>query len=310
MQKEVVVLGGNGFLGSNLCEAFWKKGIKPIVLDKSLGCDLATDVGQNIFNDVLLNLCNIDDIDVVMMAARLGAELFENDPIPLYLENKAINEKCIETILNFSNPTSKFHISFYSTSEVYGNVDPTNVPETLLPTIDPLYGRSLYAQEKLATETVLNCLRDAKKIASLRVFRPFNVSGKWQRRGVVHGMVKSAVCYNKIKYVSGQTREITFVQDATKMALDAILSREEGIFDLTSQNHISLKDLAWSIKDVLAMSHPLKYASVTVEEDPPIDSYIKTRGTVNVISSVGGIKAFVKRLAESNAIENILSTTI
>lgn len=310
MQKEVVVLGGNGFLGSNLCEALWKKGIKPIVLDKSLGCDLATDIGQNMFNDVLLNLCNIDDIDVVMMAARLGAELFENDPIPPYLENKAINEKCIETILNFSNPTSKFHISFYSTSEVYGNVDPTNVPETLLPTIDPLYGRSLYAQEKLATETVLNCLRDAKKIASLRVFRPFNVSGKWQRRGVVHGMVKSAVCCNKIKYVSGQTREITFVQDATKMALDAILSREEGIFDLTSQNHISLKDLAWSIKDVLAMSHPLKYASVTVEEDPPIDSYIKTRGTVNVISSVGGIKAFVKRLAESNAIENILSTTI
>jgi len=308
MQKEVVVLGGNGFLGSNLCEALWKKGIKPIVLDKSLGCDLATDIGQNAFNDVLLNLCNIDDIDVVMMAARLGAELFENDPIPPYLENKAVNEKCIETILNFSNPTSKFHISFYSTSEVYGNVDPSNVPKTLLPTIDPLYGRSLYAQEKLATETVLNCLRDTKKIASLRVFRPFNVSGKWQRRGVVHGMVKSAVYCNKIRYVSGQTREITFVQDATKMALDAVLSREEGTFDLTSKNHISLKDLAWSIKDVLAMSHPLKYASVTVEEDPPIDSYIKTRGTVNAISSIGGIKAFAKRLAESHIIEDIVNT--
>lgn len=53
MQKEVVVLGGNGFLGTNLCEALWSKGIKPIVLDKSLGCDLATDDGQKMFDNAL-----------------------------------------------------------------------------------------------------------------------------------------------------------------------------------------------------------------------------------------------------------------
>lgn len=243
-----------------------------------------------------------------MMAARLGSALFDTDPLPSYLENKAINEKCIETMMHFSNLTSKFHISFYSTSEVYGNVDPSNVPKRLMPTIDPLYSRSLYAQEKLATETVLHYLREIGKIKSLRVFRPFNVSGKWQRRGVVYEMVKTAVLERQIRYTADQTREITSVQGATEMALDAIIGHEEGTIDLTSENHITLKDLAWSIKDVLVGIDPPRYATIEIVEDPPIDSYIKTRGTINAISTDGERKAFSQRLARSRIIEDVMST--
>ena len=310
MQKEVVVLGGNGFLGTNLCEALWSKGIKPIVLDKSLGCDLATDDGQKMFGNALHSLCNIDEIDVIMMAARLGSALFDTNPLTPYLENKAINEKCIDTMMQFSNPTSKFHISFYSTSEVYGNIDPANVPKKLVTTIDPLYSRSLYAQEKLATETVLHYLREIGKIKSLRVFRPFNVSGKWQKRGVVYEMVKTAVLERQIRYTANQTREITSAKRATEMALHAVISREEETIDLTSKNHISLKDLAWSIKDVLVWIDPIRYATIDIVEDPPIDSYIKTRGTVNVLSTDYEKKAFSQRLFESHIIEDVISTLV
>ena len=308
MQREVVVLGGNGFLGTNLCEALWSKGIKPIVLDKSLGCDLATNDGQDIFKRTLESICNVGEIDIVMMAAQLGSELFEVDPLTPYLENKKINEMCIDSIVNFANPTARFNISFYSTSEVYGNIDPTNVPEKLMPTIDPAYGRSLYAQEKLATETVLNYLRDIGKIKSLRIFRPFNISGKWQRRGVVYCMVESAIHQRKIRYVAGQTREITSARGATEMALDAILNNEEGTIDLTSGNQIYLKDLAWSIKYVLVGIEPSNNASISIEEDPPTDSYIKTRGTINVISTNDEREAFSQRLAKSHIIEDVIST--
>ena len=303
MQREVVVLGGNGFLGTNLCEALWKNGIKPIVLDKSLGCDLATGDGQQIFKDVLENLNDIDNIDVVMMAANVGSQLFENDPLSPYYENKAINDKCIDTMMNFANPTSKFHVTFYSTSEVYGNIDPLSVPCKLMPTIDPSYSRSLYSQEKLVVETLLNHLENFGKISSLRIFRPFNVSGKWQKRGVLFKMVESAIKQGEVEYAANQTREITFVQDATDQALSMIMSRKSGTYDLTSKNHILLKDLAYSIKFILNEMNP--FLKINLVEMNPGCCYIKTRGTTKLMNSSDDLVSFIKLLKQHNTISDI-----
>ena len=167
-----------------------------------------------------------------------------------------------------------------------------------MPTVNPSYSRSLYALEKLTVEAILNNLRSTNAIASLRIFRPFNVSGKWQRRGVVYEMVKSAVQSNKICYACDQTREITFVTDATKSALDAILARNgcEGTFDLTSRYHVYLKDLALYIRNALRQIASIKWSAINIEAMPFSTSYIYTRGTVPVIESKQDLAYFEIRL--------------
>lgn len=306
--REVVVLGGNGFLGTWLCEALWLRGAKPLVLDKALGCDLATDAGQEAFKHVLNSIDSAHGIDIVMMAAQLGAEKFDTQPLEPYQENKAINEKCIDTVMKFKEETkADIHISFYSTSEVYGNVDPGNVPIHLVPTIDPTFPRALYAQEKLLTETMLNYLRNKGTIASLRVFRPFNVSGKWQKRGVLHGMVKSAIERREINYTLRQTREITFAQDATSTAVNMVLKREEGTVDLTSKNHILLRDLAFCTREALLKTGTV-VGEIEVSAKPTSCSYIQTRGTSPLVSTEEGLNNFTKALLEHGIVEGIAST--
>ena len=121
MQKDIIVLGGNGFLGSNLCNKLDEHDISPYVLDKSLKCDLSTNDGQQMLKDIILD-CN-DNIDVVMMAAQLGAKLFDETPIEPFNENLEIDMKTIDSFKRLHNDYSiKFHITYYSTSEVYGDM--------------------------------------------------------------------------------------------------------------------------------------------------------------------------------------------
>lgn len=299
--RSVIVLGGSGFLGTHLCEQFWKNGVKAIVLDKVLGCDLATDIGQSIFMDTLRST-NSRDVDIVMMAARLGAHLFNSNPIEPFIENKTINEKTIKTIIE-ANKTlrKKMHVTFYSTSEVYGNDNSTGMPQ-----IDPNYPRSLYAQEKLITETMLHYYHDNGNISTLRIIRPFNLTGRWQRRGVVYEMTKTAIQENFIDYGEGCTREITFAEDATKEAVELILNREHGTFNLTSKWHIELKDLANAIKNILVDKKLVDNSLVVT--GVMFDEYISKRGTHPLLASPSEIKEFEEALRHSRAIEDIASS--
>lgn len=304
MQKEVVVLGGAGFLGTSLCEALWQKGIKPIVLDKSLGCDLATTAGKETLKKAIVSADSRDGIDVVMMAARVGARLFDSSPLQPFKENKAINDNCIDAILDCARWTNGINVVFYSTSEAYGNADLAHIERRRPTIVDPMHARSLYAQEKLMAETMLNYYRSIGAIKSLCIFRPFNVSGKWQKRGVIYEMVKSAVNSGVIEYAEEQTREVTFVQDATRQALDAILHRVEGTFDMTSKMHVALEDLACCVKVALAKLDA-KYSTLAVRPMVNPSQYIKTRGTVSLLDSREELDRFTELLVDNKTVEDI-----
>lgn len=301
-EKEIIVLGGNGFLGKNLCECLRQYGIGLHVLDKSLGCDLTTDDGQKQFSSILDSVHV--DVDIVMMAAQLGASLFESTPIAPFYYNSLVNQRCIQTILQHADKVQT-HVTFYSTSEVYGNSGLSGFKSAGALYVDPAYGRSLYAQEKLVAETILNSLRQKGAIASLRVLRPFNVSGKHQKRGVVYEMVKSAIQDHTIFYAKDQSRDITFVQDATQYAIDMILSRQDGMFDVTSHNHIMLKDLAYCIKGAMHRIQQMTDINVCIKEMPYTKQYIQTRGIDCVMHSNAQLTSFIEKLVQHNTICDI-----
>ena len=301
MQRDVIVLGGNGFLGSNLCNKLDEQGISAYVLDKALKCDLSTSSGQQMFRDIVYD-CN-QEVDVVMMAAQLGAKLFDETPIEPFNENLAIDMNTIDSIKKMHNEHGiKFHVTYYSTSEVYGNMLDYSRHDIY---VDPKHSRSLYAQEKLIIETLLNYMKSCNEIESLRIFRPFNVSGKNQKRGVIYEMVKSAVEKKCIFYPLNQSREITFVQDATDIAFKHIVDRTDCTIDLTSRFHISLKDLAYCVKRAIEKTYPDCLGSIETVEMPKNDSYIKHRGTAPLINDADQLNRFIEKMIEMNIVKDI-----
>lgn len=308
--KKVIILGGNGFLGTNLVEKLLSSNIDYIVLDLLSGCDLTTDDGQNqLKNEIASTKSN--DVDIVMMAAQLGSTLFNQTPFDPFYKNLTINMKCLDTFSKVVNQFNKnLHISFFSTSEVYGNIkNPANVDYNLDISIDPLYSRSLYAQEKLLMETQLHYFRDINIIKTLRIFRPFNISGKHQKRGVVYEMVKSLIKYKAIYYSIDQSREITFIDYATNFIYNHIINRTEGIFDITQKNHIYLKDLANCIKNC-ASRYDNSLNNASIKPLPKTDDYIKNRGSVDVIDDKIQLIEFQHRLEASNIIKQLIDEII
>ena len=304
MARNIVVLGSDGFIGKNLCESL--ASFTP--LDKTLGYDLATADGQAKLEECLISLASKDNqIDVVMAAANVGAKLFNEHPIDPFFENFKIDTMTIETMKKVASASNaEFHVSYCSTSEVYPSLEnPVFIPYPRTVSIDPKNGRSLYAQEKLMAETLLNYeLGYSSWLKSLRIFRLFNVSGKHQRRGVIYEMVKSAMSNYEIHFAEKASREITFVADAVNEMLSRIISRDSGTWDITSKKHILLSDLAICIKDALSTIDNGFKCIKTISDS--CDSFMPNRGTVPIMRTSHEIEEFKCELVESGTFNDIV----
>lgn len=152
-------------------------------------------------------------------------------------------------------PKARFSVVYASTSEVYDKCAEDG-SHTIV--VSPMRGgRSLYSQVKLIGETkLLYARKHSPHISSAAICRLFNVSGKRQKRGVMYGMVKSAIDAHAIYYMADTTREITFVQDAVRQLADCGLNSIDGTFDVTSKQRVTLADLAMCVKTALVEIDP------------------------------------------------------
>lgn len=118
-------------------------------------------------------------------------------------------------------------------------------------------------------------------------------------------MVKSALDRKFIFYPLNQSREITFVQDATDVAFKHIIERSNCMMNLTSKFHISLKDLAQCIKYAIEKTYPNYLNKIEIAMMPDLDTYIKNRGTVPLISTIDELDNFKEQLILHNTIKDI-----
>jgi len=110
----VLLLGGDGFLGQGLQKEFNHRDIQYRSLDiKDLDLHDAKNIPR--LPEMLEHFDNI-----VMLASKLGVKLFELDPINAANYNKQIYDNIISTIKLTSQRFKKsFNVTYYSTSEVF-----------------------------------------------------------------------------------------------------------------------------------------------------------------------------------------------
>lgn len=119
----------------------------------------------------------------------------------------------------------------------------------------------------------MNIHETNESIGNLKIIRPFNVSGKHQRRGVVFDMVKDAVENGKIWYSMNTTRTLTSSEFAKSRSADLILSDKSGVFNLSEGITLTMEALANEIRDRIGGSIELEAR----EADPQIQFRQTTR---------------------------------
>ena len=225
----VVVTGGAGFIGANLCRTLAAGGDEPVAFD-----DLSTGFASNLdgvdaqlIEGSILDPAALDRAlagagAVVHLAARPSVPRSITDPFASHDANATGTVQVLEAVRRAEVP----YVVVASSSSVYG-ANPT-LPKSEDLAVAPL---SPYAASKLATEAYAIAYGHSYGLATL-AFRFFNVYGPLQPAGhayaaVVPAFVDAALAGRPLP-INGdgsQTRDFTYVDSVATVIRDAIARR-------------------------------------------------------------------------------------
>ncbi|MCC5577012.1 NAD-dependent epimerase/dehydratase family protein [Microtetraspora sp. AC03309] len=251
----ILVTGGAGFIGANLCRALVNR---PEVESVTVLDDLSTgdrrnveDIGVDLVPGSILDRELLADLipratTVVHLAALPSVPRSLMDP----LASHAVNATGTLHVLEACRATRP-HVILASSSSVYGNCAEPYKHEEL-----PTRPLSPYGASKLATEAYALAFAESFGLRVLP-FRFFNVYGPMQPAGHAYAavipMFVSAALDGRSVPVHGdgtQARDFTYVGSVAEVLTDAVIRRVGGStpVNLAYGTRISLL----SLKDALA----------------------------------------------------------
>ena len=264
---KVLVTGGAGFIGANLCKTLCSQPFveQVVVLD-----DLSTGSPENL-RDVPVafhegSILSDDDVDAVMADADAVVHLAARPSVPRSLADPMATHRANATgtmmVLEGARRHGLQQVIVASSSSVYGaNPElPKREESTPLPV-------SPYAASKLAAEAYALSYGHSLGLSVL-VFRFFNVFGPLQSAGHAYAAVVptfiDAALAGKPLPVHGdgtQTRDFTFVDTVVTVLSDALRRRvvaAEAV-NLASGSRVSLLELISALEKVLGRPVPVEH---------------------------------------------------
>ena len=228
----VVLTGGAGFIGANLCRTLSRTSDHEIVVLDDLSTGFSSNlegttaelVVGSILDAALVDETIRDAGAVVHLAARPSVPRSLADPMASHLANATGTIEVLEAARRESARAGKpVHVVVASSSSVYGATDILPKSEDL-----PTSPVSPYAASKLATEAYAVAYQRSFGLPVL-CFRFFNVFGPLQAAGHAYAAVipafVSAALAGQPLVVHGdglQSRDFTFVDTVTAVITDAI----------------------------------------------------------------------------------------
>ncbi len=261
---KIVVTGGAGFIGANLCQTLLDDGevTEVVALD-----DLSTGFKENLdgtgvtlVEGTILDAEVLDEVlagahSVVHLGARGSVPRSVADPWASHQANASGTAQVLEA----ARRAGGLHVVVASSSSVYG-------ANTELPKRESMVARpvSPYAASKLATEAYTLAWQHTYGLPTL-AFRFFNVFGPMQAVGHAYAAVVpafvSAALEGRPLPVHGegvQSRDFTYVGTVCEVlrraALDQVISTEP--VNLAFGSRTSLLEMIAILEDILG--HPLE----------------------------------------------------
>tara|TARA_Y100001978_G_C23673053_1_gene424894 strand:- start:718 stop:1644 length:927 start_codon:yes stop_codon:yes gene_type:complete len=300
----ILVTGGAGFIGSNLCEFLFKKKHSIIVLDDLSSGNLSnlTEIYHSInFHNQQVEKFNFEvcgEIDIVVHLAAQAS-------VPLSIEKfgESTKTNLIGTIkvIDYCSQNN-IPLVYASSSAVYGGL---SLGDDIKNNIDLM---SPYAVDKYVMELYAEVASKIYALSSVGL-RFFNVYGPRQNpssaySGVISIFVDRLLSKKPI-YVNGgsQTRDFVYVSDVVKSIYNAMLlvqknSISDHINILTGQS-VSIDELSEILVKEIDLDAKVYHRELSVGD--PLESKGTTEKMVNIL----GIN-----LSDMTSLGNGLSKTI
>lgn len=287
MRKRVVITGGAGFIGSNLCEKLLDSGNEVICVD-------------NLFTGNKENIRHLID--------NKYFEFIRHDiTTPLYVEcDEIYNLACPASPIHYQyDPIKTAKTSIYgsinmlglarrtnskilqaSTSEIYGNPEMHPQKEDYWGNVNPIGIRSCYDEGKRAAETFFMDYNRKYKVP-VKIIRIFNTYGP--RMSIGDGRVVSNFIVQALKnedvtiYGSGnQTRSFCFVDDlieAMKNVMDTGMNFT-GPINLGNTEECTIFELAEKIIELTKSSSKIIFCKL------PLDDPIRRKPDISLAKEI------------------------
>ncbi len=274
MSKKILITGGAGFIGSNLCKKLLERGDEVICLDnlftgrKENIEDLFDYKGFSFIEHDVVNPIFIDCDEIYNLACPASPVHYQIDPVKT-------TKTCFDGAINFLELAKKNNARILqsSTSEVYG--EPLEHPqkETYRGNVNPIGIRACYDEGKRVAETLFFDYHRQYGV-DIKVVRIFNTYGPKMRSDdgrVVSNFIIQALKGEDITiYGDGsQTRSFCYVDDLIEGFVKFMDCKKEltGPCNLGNPGEFTIKQLAEMVIDMTGSSSKLIYLPLP-QDDP------------------------------------------
>ena len=309
---KILVAGGAGFIGSNLCRTLLKKNYKVICLD-----NLYTSTKKNIapfdklknFKFIKEDIENKIDIDcdyIFNLACPASPVHYQKDPIKTFKTSVIGTMNLLELAKK-----NKARFLLTSTSEVYGNPLVHPQPENYFGNVNLNGPRSCYDEGKRAAETITNDFRKFYGIDA-RVVRIFNTYGPFMnhRDGrVVSNFVTKSLKNEDIEiYGDGKrTRSFCYVDDTVEAMIKIFFNKKliNDPINIGSNRELTILKLALLIKKLTNSNSKIIFKKQL--QDDPIQRKPDLKRVKNIINWSPstkleiGLKKTIKHFKNNNS---------
>lgn len=287
---KILVTGGAGFLGSNLCKKLLEERDNYVICLDNFSSGKKENIKDIINNDrfELLehDITNKIDIDVdqIYNAACLASpKFYQKSPFKTF-------DTCIEGTRNLLELAKKYDAKLlqFSTSEIYGNPLEHPQQEMYYGNVNTMGIRSCYDEGKRAAET-LCFLYNKEYNVRIKVVRTFNTYGPNMREDdgrVISNFITNALKNEDIEiYGDGnQTRSLCYVDDLIDGIIKMMNSKDEiiGPINLGNSYEIMINELA---KKIIKLANS---KSKIIHKELPQDDPVKRKPNLSLAQSILG----------------------
>ena len=274
--KRVLITGAAGFLGSHLCDRFFKEGYHVIGMDNLLTGTL--DNIEHLFKEHHFEFYHHDVSKFVHVPGRLDYILHFASPaspidyLRMPIQTLKVGSLGTHNLLGLAR-VKKARILVASTSEIYGDPEINPQHEQYWGNVNPIGPRGVYDEAKRFQEAITMAYHNYHDLET-RIVRIFNTYGPRMRlndgRALPTFMSQALRGEDITVFGDGsQTRAFCYVDDMVEGIYRLLLSDYHMPVNIGNPQEISIMDFAEEVKSLIGNNVEIVHRDLP-QDDPKV----------------------------------------